>query len=109
MSRDIDPAIRRYFERANSFDAEGASAAFAPDAVVHDENRDHVGTDAIRDWLRDTMKRYSTQLQPESVTPAGNATIVLTRVSGTFPGSPIALRFSFQLANGLIARLEIAA
>lgn len=109
MSRDLDPTIRRYFEHANAFDAEAASAAFAPDAVVHDENHDHVGTDAIRDWLRDTMKRYAAQLQPESVTPAGNATVVTTRVSGTFPGSPIAMRFSFQLANGLIARLEIAA
>jgi hypothetical protein len=40
------------------------------------------------------------------VEPDGK-TIVATKVSGSFPGSPITLDFVFRLENGKIASLDI--
>jgi ketosteroid isomerase-like protein len=107
MSRTLPPAIARYFEGANAFDAETASSMFAPDAVVHDEARDHVGRPAIRRWVQGTIDRYATQFVVESESESADATLVVVRLSGSFPGSPIRIRFVFQLADGAITHLDI--
>ena len=108
MSRtNLPPSVARYFEGANAQDADRASSLFAEDAVVHDEGRDHVGRPAIRGWVQDTIDRYATKLVVEGVTESSDATMIVVRVSGSFPGSPVKLRFLFQLADGLIAHLDI--
>jgi len=107
MSPTVPSPIARYFDGANARDAETASAAFAADAVVHDEGRDHVGREAIRAWLQDTIERYAMELVIETTSESSDATLVGVKVSGTFPGSPIHLRFLFQLVDGLITHLDI--
>jgi len=108
MSRTKLPSsIARYFEGANARDAEQASSRFAEDAVVHDEGRDHVGRPAIRAWVQDTIDRYATKLEVESISESSDATMVVVRMSGTFPGSPAKARFVFQLSDGDITHLDI--
>jgi len=107
MSSNLPAAIARYFGGANAFDAETASSMFAPDAVVHDEAHDHVGRPAIRQWVQDTIDRYATQFVVESASDSADATLVVVRLSGSFPGSPIRMRFVFQLAEGTITHLDI--
>jgi hypothetical protein len=108
MSRNLERPIQQYIEGINAFDANLAATSFAADAVVHDEGRDHAGLAAIRTWVQDTIARYSTQITIEKATQQGDVTVVQTTISGRFPGSPIPLRFSFQLHAGQIQRLEIA-
>ena len=108
MSRTKLPAsIARYFEGANAHDADAASSLFAEDAVVHDEGSDHVGQPAIRRWVQSTIDRYATKLVVESSSESSDATMVVVRMSGSFPGSPATARFVFQLADGLITHLDI--
>jgi ketosteroid isomerase-like protein len=108
MSRtNLPSSIERYFEGTNAHDADRASSLFAEDAVVHDEGSDHVGRPAIRAWVQDTSDRYATKLVVESVSESSDATMVVARMSGTFPGSPAKARFLFQLADGLITHLDI--
>ena len=108
MSRtNLPSSIVRYFEGANAKDADQASSLFAEDAVVHDEGRDHIGRPAIRRWVQDTIARYATTLVVESISESSDATMVVVRMSGSFPGSPATVRFLFQLADGLITHLDI--
>jgi ketosteroid isomerase-like protein len=108
MSRtNLPSSIVRYFEGANAKDADQASSLFAEDAVVHDEGRDHIGRPAVRGWMQDTIDRYATKFVVESVSESSDATMVVVRLSGSFPGSPIKLRFLFQLADELITHLDI--
>ena len=107
MSRNLPSSILRYVEGANAHDADQASSLFAEDAVVHDEARDHVGRPAIREWVQDTIDRYATKFVVEGVSESSDATMVVVRMSGSFPGSPIKMRFVFQLADGLITHLDI--
>jgi ketosteroid isomerase-like protein len=107
MSRTVPTPIAHYFDAANAHDAERASSSFAADAIVHDEGRDHIGRPAIRAWVQDTIDRYATQVEIESASESPDATLVVAKVSGTFPGSPIRLRFVFQVVDDAVSRLDI--
>lgn len=108
MSRtNLPSSISRYFDGANAHDAGKASSLFAEDAIVHDEGHDHVGRPAIHEWIQGSINRYATKHVIEDVSDSADATMVAVRISGTFPGSPIKLRFLFQLADGLISHLDI--
>ena len=58
-------------------------------------------------WRRETTEKYHHAVEPVAVAERDGKTIVATRVSGDFPGSPITLDFVFRLENGKISSLEI--
>jgi hypothetical protein len=97
------------------FDADGAGAdtaplgAFAPQAVVRDEGKTHVGHDAIEAWWRAAKAQYRHTAEPLDIAGDGGRTFVRARVTGDFPGSPADLTFAFRLEDGLITALEIGA
>jgi hypothetical protein len=54
-----------------------------------------------------TEKKYQPIVEAVDVTETAGGTIVTCKVSGTFPGSPVELRYAFTLDGEKIARLEI--
>ena len=53
-------------------------------------------------------KKYHPRFEVEDVVEDGaEGAVVIGLVSGTFPGSPIRLRYTFRLSGGTITRLEI--
>jgi hypothetical protein len=107
MSLSLPEPMAAYFHAQNAHDVDGMLAAFAPQARVRDEGQDLTGATAIRAWIDDTMRKYRPSLTPLDVEQVDGRSIVKVRVSGTFPGSPIELRFRFKLEDGRIAALEI--
>ncbi|MDG4796869.1 nuclear transport factor 2 family protein [Micromonospora sp. WMMD1082] len=99
--------IRRYFALASQPDTEAYFALFADDAVVEDEDRTHVGIDAIRAW-RAEVPLVTYDITDVEQTPDG--TVVTATISGDFPGSPFAgLRYRFEdYDDRQIRRLRIA-
>jgi SnoaL-like domain len=83
--------------------------AFASDAIVKDEGRAHVGSDAIEAWWRAAKAQYQHTAEPREIIEQRGLTVVRAKVTGQFPGSPALLTFAFQLSNGRIAALEISA
>lgn len=108
MTVSLPPAIQSYFSGKNARDFTVAASGFAPSAVVEDEGHDHTGPTAIRAWIEETAARYDDTAEVRSVTSDGHRVEVTAEVSGTFPGSPILLRFSFTLDGERISRLAIA-
>ena len=84
-------------------------SAFAPDGVVTDEGRTHVGHDAIAAWWRAAKAQYGHVAEPHEVSEQAGLTVVRTQVTGRFPGSPAMLTFAFRIAGGKIAALRIGA
>ena len=82
-------------------------ACFADDAIVRDEGKDISGSAAIREWKERTNALYRTAIEPTAVVRVDDKTIVTALVLGTFPGSPVQLRYCFRLDGGKIAALEI--
>jgi hypothetical protein len=101
----MNERIHRYFDLAVQPDLEAYYAQFAEDAVVEDEGRERRGIEAIRAWRGEVPPvKYSVQ----KITPNGAGHDADADISGDFPGSPVRLRFHFELTeDGHIALLTI--
>jgi SnoaL-like domain len=100
--------IAAYFE-ADKQSPEALARCFTASAVVKDEGRTHTGVEAIRAWRAAASAAYTYTVEPFSLDQQAGAHVVNSRVSGTFPGSPVNLQYHFRLEHGLIASLEITA
>ena len=106
MSISLPPAVSAYFV-ADRTDGDALALCFTEDAVVIDENRTHSGREAISRWRDEASTKYSYVVDPFAVTEDGDRIVVTAHLTGNFPGSPIDLRYRFDLVNDRIARLEI--
>jgi len=107
MALDLPEAIELYFTAENREDAGILPHCFAPDAVVYDEGRSIEGLPAIAEWNAAAKAKYQHSIEPLSTAPRDGKIVVTAKVSGNFPGSPVALEFAFGLRDRLISTLEI--
>lgn len=108
MALDLPEPLPRYFVAQNGLDADGMTACFATDAIVHDEGGTYIGSDAIRGWKQDTIAKYGISIEPLRAAQRDDKTIVVARVAGNFPGSPANLTYAFSVSeDGLIRTLDI--
>ena len=108
MNTKLPQPIGDYFQAVNSHHTAAVVAAFAEDALVGDENREYRGA-AIKGWSEKVIKEYKPHAEAIEVAESGDKAVVTAMVSGTFPGSPVQLRYSFTLKDGKIAALRIEA
>ncbi|MGF6150646.1 nuclear transport factor 2 family protein [Pseudomonas fluorescens] len=105
----LAPAIAAYIAAANARDSSAVASFFADDANVFDEGAHQVGTQAIAQWMEDTARRYQPRVEVLDVQQRTGKVLVSNLISGTFPGSPLELRYVFRLnEQGKIARLDIS-
>lgn len=105
----MPPPVRLYFQSEAENDTRRLAECFTPDAVVTDEQRTHQGLDAIRAWKTESKAATKYQVTPVSAEPNGESVLVVGRVEGDFPGSPVMLRYLFDLTGDRISALEIGA
>lgn len=98
--------IAAYFD-ADRQDAQAVARCFTKDGWVLDEGRTHTGLAAIEAWKAGSASRYTYTATPHSLEKQGHAYVVTANVAGSFPGSPVDLRYSFTLERGKVATLEI--
>jgi hypothetical protein len=104
----LPAVVTRYLEAANHLDATIAADCFAADALVHDENRDYLGREAIRGWVAETSRKYRPAFTVMRAAVRGDDVSLAVAVSGQFPGSPVTLNYQFRLRDGQIFTLTIA-
>lgn len=109
MTIQLPAAIAGYFEADRQGDAEAVATLFTDEATITDEGRTRHGRDAVRAWKQDSSRTYRYTAEPFAVESTGERTIVTSRVSGDFPGSPVDLRYFFTLEDDRISALEIVA
>ncbi|MDQ7830879.1 MAG: nuclear transport factor 2 family protein [Desulfovibrionaceae bacterium] len=107
MIEALPKPIADYVAASNAHAPDAVAACFAEDAVVFDENREHSGRTAIRIWVAEAGRLYRPTLEISGFTQSGETAVLTGRVSGTFPGSPVVLRFIFTLRGEEIVRLMI--
>lgn len=95
------------FFAADKTDGEAVSRCFTENATVKDEGETHRGRAAIKQWKTEASKKYKYTSEPFSCEQEDGKTVVTSRLEGNFPGSPVNLRFFFDLADDRIASLEI--
>jgi ketosteroid isomerase-like protein len=104
---DLPKVLTDYFAAANAGDADRAATCFAEDAVINDERRTMQGRAAIRAWAEETQRKYRYRAEVVKVETKADQIVVTVHLTGSFPGSPIDLRYRFKLAGQQINALEI--
>ena len=108
MKPRLPDPLEAYFGAVNRGDVDAMLAPFAANATVRDEGKIRRGHAAVRAWIVETTEKYHPAFEVADVADEGvGTTVVSGLVSGTFPGSPVRLRYSFKVDAGKIARLEI--
>ena len=108
MPVTLPKAIAAYFA-ADQAARVSVADCFTETAIVKDEGKTYAGREAIRGWKTAASAKYSYVSEPLAVTQDNDRTIVTSRVTGNFPGSPVNLRYSFVVDGDKIARMEIGA
>ena len=106
MTLDLPGPIAAYFA-ADKEGGEAVARCFTEAAVVKDKGRTYPGRAAIRQWKEDVSTRYQYTCEPFACDKSNGTVVVSSRLTGTFPGSPVNLRFFFVLEGDTIASLEI--
>lgn len=106
MPLDLPKPIAAYFA-ADKTDAEAVCQSFTDAAMVKDEGHTHQGRAAIKQWKTDASAKYQYTSEPIACEQQGGKFVVTSHLSGSFPGSPVDLRFFFELEGDKIASLEI--
>ena len=106
MTLTLTKPIAAYFI-ADKTDSEAVSQCFTESAVVKDEGHTYQGRAAIKKWKADASTKYQYTCEPFACEEKDGRTVVTCRLTGNFPGSPVGLRFFFELEVDKIASLEI--
>jgi len=101
------PSIIQYYFESDRQTAEAVVACFTEHGVVRDEGREYVGHKAILGWKQQASTQYEYHVEPLSIDVQDGQHLVIARVEGNFPGSPINLHYAFQLNDEKIEVLEI--
>ena len=107
MSINLPKPIAAYFAAETAADPGALARCFTRDGVVRDEGGSFTGTAAIEQWNAAARAKYHHTVFALSATERDGAIVVLGRVSGQFPGSPVELQHVFRLDGEQIASLEI--
>jgi len=107
MSIKLPKPIAAYFAAEKAGDAGELARCFASNGMVHDEGGSFTGRAAIEQWNTTARAKYHHMVVPLSATERDGATVVIGRVSGEFPGSPVELQHAFRIDGEQIVSLEI--
>ncbi len=106
MTLNLPKPVAAYFT-ADKADSEAVSQCFTENAVVKDEGHTYNGRAAIKRWKEQAAARYQYTSEPSACEQRAGKSVVTCRLTGNFPGSPVDLRFFFELEGNRIASLEI--
>jgi len=91
----------------NEKDSETFTSCFDKGATVHDEGHTYTGSSEIKSWNKETTKKYDTHIKAKKYEENVAEHTITFQVSGNFEGSPIDLKYHFEIRENLIKSLTI--
>lgn len=107
MNLQLPDVVETYFEISNGGDLSQLASCFCTHATVFDENNTHEGLAAIEAWQHEVRQAFAFEVEPLQALQEEGRLIVLTHLTGSFPGSPVKLNQAFKLEGDRIRSLEI--
>jgi len=107
MSLNLPEPVHAYFVADKGDDAMAFVRCFTENAVVTDEGHTYTGLAAIKQWRVAALAKYTYTSEPFALKEEDGITVVTSKLTGNFPGSPVDLRFIFELEGDKISSLEI--
>ena len=103
----LPKVIDDLIQAQNSFDSAAYANCFSETGVMIDEGKTHQGRIAIRKMIEEANKKYQSVMKPLEYTHSGTSGVLSAEVSGTFPGSPLILKFHVDIADEQIQYLKV--
>jgi len=97
--------ISELVQTQNNFDSHAYANCFTETATVFDEGKTHNGKTEIENWIATANSEYKAVMKPIDYNEKEN--ILSAEISGSFPGSPLVLKYHFEWNDGLIQSLKI--
>ncbi|MCJ8154418.1 nuclear transport factor 2 family protein [Chryseobacterium sp. SSA4.19] len=97
--------ISELVKTQNEFDSAAYANCFAEDAQVFDEGKTYNGKAEIEQWIDKSNTDYKATMEPVAYDEKED--ILSAKIAGTFPGSPLVLKFHFTIADGKIQTLKV--
>jgi ketosteroid isomerase-like protein len=107
MSIALPAPVAAFFAAERKQDLDALARCFGDHAVVRDEGRTIEGPPDIKQWMRQAKAKYQHTVDPIEVSRREGKTVVVARVAGNFPNSPLELEHVFTIEGGRISSLEI--
>lgn len=104
---NLPKVVADLIKAQNEFDAVTYANLFSETADVFDEGKTHKGRLEIEHWIDHSNKNYQSVMKPLEYTENGTTSILIAECSGAFPGSPITLKFHFDIVDGQIQHLKV--
>ena len=104
---NLPKVISELVKAQNEFDSRAYAHCFAETAIVYDEGKMHTGRTDIQKWIAESNEKYRSVMKPLDYQQHDASGVLSTEVSGTFPGSPLILKFNFEINDGLIQSLKV--
>lgn len=104
---NLPKVLSEFVKAQNEFDSKAYTNCFAETAIVQDEGKVHTGKTEIEHWIAESNENYRSTMKPLELQQNGTLNILSAEVSGTFPGSPLVLKFHFEIIGGLIQSLKV--
>ena len=107
MTLSLPEPIANYFAADMAGDASALARCFTAEGVVRDEGGTFTGIAAIQQWNMRAKAKYHYMVAPIGVSARDGEIVVIGKVTGDFPGSPITLQHAFLVTGHKIVALEI--
>lgn len=104
---NLPKVITDLIEAQNKFDSVAYANCFSESGIMLDEGKNHQGRTEIQHMIEQANKKYQSVMKPLEYTENGNSSVLLAECSGTFPGSPLVLKFHFDIVDGQIEYLNV--
>jgi len=99
--------INDLIKAQSNFDSAAYASCFSETAEVHDEGKTYKGRFEIENWISNGNEKYKTVMKPLGYAKEGKTDLLSAKISGTFDGSPVVLKYHFEINDGLIQSLKI--
>jgi hypothetical protein len=107
----VPKPVSQYVMAMNMHDGEAMMGAFLEEAVVNDQQREHLGKRAIRAWADKELIADNVTMYVAGSHSNGDHCAVLAKVTGTYDKTglpdPLMLRFYFSASDQGISQLVI--
>lgn len=104
---NLPKVITDLVKAQDNHDSVAYANCFSETGVMFDEGKTHTGRTEIQHWIAEGNQKYKTVMKPIEFTETGTTSVLSAEISGTFDGSPIVLKFHFEIIDGLIQSLKV--
>jgi len=104
---NLPKVITDLIKAQDNFDSVAYANCFGEKAIMFDEGKTHNGRVEIQNFIEESNIKYKSVMKPLEYTENGKSSVLTSEISGTFEGSPIVLKFHFDIVDQQIQYLKV--